>query len=128
VRAYGKRPNVKAPLSVRIHEELHDAAANELRFALKLGHDIVTDLNARMYEFIEKRYRSEGRTAQRAAMLRDLQALLRERMAGADTFPDDQVELAIERACIVALSHSSDLSFRLKSRPHCRNCLLVHSR
>lgn len=103
IRAYGKRDEAQAPLSLRTHQLLHDAAAGELRFALKTGHDILTDLNAQMYKFVQDRYRLQGKQPSSVAMLRDVQALLKERMGGADTFSDDHVDAAIERISAKAL-------------------------
>ena len=105
VRAYGKRPEAKAPLSPNVHQRLHDAAAGELRFALKMGNDILVQLNAQMYQFLKDQYIAQGKKPQSAAILSGVKSLLKERMGGNEHFPDSYSDSTIAQTCAKALRH-----------------------
>ncbi|WP_316235290.1 MULTISPECIES: hypothetical protein [unclassified Bradyrhizobium] len=96
VRGYGKRPGAKAPLSRNIHNLLHEAAADQIRFALHLGHTVLYNLNRKMYQFVEQQYSDLGRRPEGKKLLLDVLSLLRDRMGGADAFPDEYVMSEIE--------------------------------
>lgn len=105
VRAYGTRPDAKAPLSPKVHQRLHDAAAGELRFALKMGNDILVELNAQMYQFVKDQYVAQGKKPQSAAILSGVKSLLKERMGGSEYFPDSYTDSTIAHICTKALRH-----------------------
>jgi len=103
VRAYGIRPEAKAPLSQNVHQRLHDAAAGELRFSLKMGHDALVEMNAQMYKYVQDQYTSQGKKPQTAAILSGVKALLKERMGGTEQFPDSYTDAAIVKTSVKAL-------------------------